>query len=151
MSLGRTYLMSFFCLITEHQCVPVRPFCTQVTSFHTSLLLQVLSPLSTSEHLEFASSTLLFVHDAIFQSKLLLPSTEWPRWKVPSSTSKPYASMNKDRKVVLLLPATAANCLLNFRFSVGAIPTVWILQALAGIIPARSNLLTPLSCILFFF
>ena len=50
---------------------------------HTSLPLQVLSPIATSELLEFASSTLLFVHDAIFRTKLLLPSSEWPRRKAP--------------------------------------------------------------------
>ena len=37
-----------------------------------------------------------------------------------SSTSRPYASMNKDREVVLFLSAEAAICLLNFNLSVGA-------------------------------
>ena len=56
-----------------------------------------------------------------------------------SSTSVPYVSMNKDSEVVLFLPAAAAICLLDFNFS---IPTAWAPQVLAGIMPARSNLLT---------
>ena len=50
------------CLITENQCVPLRPFLYPDHESHTSLPRQVLPPVSTSELLECASSTLLFVH-----------------------------------------------------------------------------------------
>ena len=83
----------------------------------TSLPLQVLSPVSTSELLEFASSTLLIVHAAIFRSRLLLAKVG-----SSSSASRPHASMNKDREVVLFLLAAAATCLLNFNLPVGALP-----------------------------
>ena len=67
----------------------MRPFHTQITGFthHCSCQSSHLSP-----HLNFLnlpSSTLLFVHDAIFQSKPLLPRTEWPRWKSSSYASRP--------------------------------------------------------------
>ena len=51
--------------------------------------------------------------------------------------------MNKDREVVLFLPAVAAICLLDFNLSVGAIPNAWTPRVLAAVIPARSNFLTP--------
>ena len=61
--------------------------------FHTSLRLLVLSPVSTSELFELASSTLLFVRDAIFLSTLLPPNTEWPWWKVPLQQSSSHFSV----------------------------------------------------------
>ena len=124
--------------------MPLRPFYTQITGFthYRSCRPSHLSPLLN--FLNFASSTLLCVHDAIFPSRLL-PSTKWPRSKVPPP-SEPHASINKDREVVLFLPAAAAICLLNFNLSVGTIPTTWAPQVLADIISERSNFLTPLSC-----
>ena len=62
----------------ENQCVPMRPLDTQITGLahHCSCRSSHLSP-----HLDFLSlpHPRYFVHDAFFQSKLLLPSTEWPR------------------------------------------------------------------------
>ena len=79
-SLGHTYLMSNF-VSSPKTSVPIRPLLYPSHGFHTSPLLQVLSPASTSELVEFLSSTLLFVRAAIFQSKPLLSNTEWPWWK----------------------------------------------------------------------
>ena len=74
-----THTSCRFSLSIKDQCVPMRPFYAQVArGSDTSLLLQILSRVSTPELLEFASSTLFVVRDAIFQSKLLLPNTEWP-------------------------------------------------------------------------
>ena len=69
-----------FCRLRISRCASMAISCPDHGS-RTSLLLQVLSPASTSELLEFASSTLLFDRAAIFQSKLLLPNTGWPWWK----------------------------------------------------------------------
>ena len=74
----------------------------------TSLLLQVLSPVSTSELPEFAPSTLLFVRGAIFLVQTLSAQCWVAKVESSSSTSRPHASMNKDSDVVhfvcLLLP-----------------------------------------------
>ena len=110
--------MSIF-LITEHQCVPVRPYHPD-HGFHTLLLLLVLLLVSTFEPRESASSKLHLARNSIFQSILLLPSTECHGRK-SSSTSRPHASMNKDSEVVLFMPAAAAIRLLKFSLSVGAI------------------------------
>ena len=71
------------CLIAENQCVPIRPFFSQITGLthHCLWRSSHLSPHLNC--LNFASSTLFLVHAAIFRSNLLLPSTEWPRWEVP--------------------------------------------------------------------
>ena len=66
------------CLTAEYQCVPKRPLNTQITGLTHHCSCRVLLPVSASELLEFASSTLLFVRDVIFLSKLLLPNTVWP-------------------------------------------------------------------------
>ena len=55
---------------------------------------------------------------------------------------RPSASMNKDREVVLCFPRCCCHLSLQFSFSpLGAIPTAWTPQVLAGIIPARKQLL----------
>ena len=126
-----------FYLITEHQCVPSRPFSTQITGFTHHCFAGLLTCLRES-----SSSKLLSARNSISLSILLLPKTYEP-WEISSSTSWPYVSMNKDREVELFLLVAAAICLLNFNLSVGDIPTAWTPQVLAGIIPARNNFLTP--------
>ena len=83
----------------------------------TSLLLQVLSPVSTTELLELVSSKLLFVHDA---KRLNLPSTEWPRWRVPPLLRGHMLPMNEDSEVELFLPAAASICPPQFQSFCGA-------------------------------
>ena len=80
---GHTRLMSISSVAFKYQGVPMRPLDTQITGLahHRSSSTSHLPP-----HLNFskpASSRLLFVHDAIFRCRLLLPSTAWPRWRVP--------------------------------------------------------------------
>ena len=55
------------CLIAENQCVPMRPFSTQITGLthHCPCRFSHLSPHLNC--LNFASSTLFFVHAAIFR------------------------------------------------------------------------------------
>ena len=108
----------------EYQCVPLRPFLYPDHGFHTSLLLLHLLPFSTFEPRESASSKLLSARNSISLSIL------------SSTNSKPYASMNKDSKVVLFLPAAAAICLLNFNSPWELSPPRG-LQVLAGIMSAR--------------
>ena len=51
-SLGHANLMSIFVSSLKNQCVPMRPFLYPDHGSHTSLLLQALLPVSTSELLE---------------------------------------------------------------------------------------------------
>ena len=66
----------------ENQCVPMRPLNTQMTGLahHCSCRSSHLSP-----HLDFLSlpHPRYFVRDTFFPTRLLLPSTEWPRWTLP--------------------------------------------------------------------
>ena len=92
------------------QGVPMRPLFYPNHGSRTQLLLQVLLPASMIEPLEFASSTLLF-------SRCHFPvQTPFAQYWV--AKVRPYASTNKDKEVVLFLPAAAAAiCLLNFNLS----------------------------------
>ena len=88
------------CLIIKDQCVQMRPFYAQIAGLTHHCPCRPSHLLPHRNFLNFASSTLLFVRGAIVQSKLLLPSTEWPWWKV----SRPHASINKDKEVVHFWP-----------------------------------------------
>ena len=84
-SFGQTYLMSIVISSLKTSVCASTAISYPSHDFHTSPLLQALSPISTSEPHEFASSKILFVRLAIFLSILLLPNTEWPWWPATSS------------------------------------------------------------------
>ena len=69
-------------------------------------------PVSTSELLELAASTLLFVHDAIFLSRLLLPNTEWSWWiATPLLQGHVFPSIGTEKShsfCLLLLPSVSS-------------------------------------------
>ena len=95
-------------------------------------------------HLNFLNLPLprFFVRDAIFQSKLLLPSTEWPRWKVPPQHQGVCFHERGQGGRTLF---ACCSCHLSPQFQPlrgGGHSCCMTPQVLAGIMPARSNFLT---------
>ena len=130
-------------LITDHQCVPARPFYTQITGLthHRTCRPSHLFP--RLNFLNLPHPRFLFAVPFSRPDSFCPALSGQGRKFLLHFQAKGF--MDKDKKV-LFLPGAAAICLLNLNLSVGAIPTAWATQVIASTIPARNSFLTPASC-----